>query len=314
MRTFRRIAFVGAFVIAGGASSIALAQDEDIADEAPVEEPEQEEVIDSEVPADEDEEPLTVDEPVETEEPGDEDDGGSSIADDARLAADTLADLADDEDPEQVYQVTVPRFSWIKVPTFVLDGFFTTHEDMWTGGFANFEYQAEFVIRKPDEYDLVIGLAYANLNTPDGWWLESGDPLRSTDWGEQTLSLLGLEFAIHWLSEFGEDGEHHLYYGPGIGGAYVLNKFEKYDVDPTCLGGQGDSEDVSLLDNCFDATGNPQTVGPVQLEDRIPPVIPTLSLTLGYRYIIADTVAIGVEGGLKAPYFYAGASLGFIWD
>ena len=231
------------------------------------------------------------------------------------ISVDVPSDDAVEEPVEEHYQLTIPRIWAIKLPTAVLDGFLSAHTDMWSGGIANLEFGGEFIVRRPGEFDLVFGFGWANLRTPDGFWLESGDPVRDADWTESTLRLVSLDVAINWLVDLNPEQTWHLYYGLGLGGAAIVGDFKKWDVNhQACMPEQGGSTDASLLDACVDDEGNPFIIEATeQDEDRIPPLIPVLLLSVGTRYIVAENWAIGGEFGIRAPYFYGGLELGYTW-
>ena len=226
-------------------------------------------------------------------------------------------DVSSDEDvlevePENQYQISLR--SWIiGTPAFILDGFFSAHTNHWSDGQSNFAFGGEFALRRPGSYDIVVGLDWANIRTPDGYWLEDGDPVRDADWTENTLSLLALDVAIHWLTDLNPQGSWQLYYGLGIGVALRLGAFTKWNIQPGCLQGQQDSEDPGILEECFDADGEPFFDETTEEEENIPPAIPALSLTFGSRWIISDQFAISLEMGFKSIYLYSGLEFGYIF-
>ncbi len=252
---------------------------------------------------------------------GTDDDEEPLSAEDAAQAAQDLISLAEYE--RKFYQVGL-RMWPIFPPRFVLDAFFSRHTNPWGTGdngdrTLNFAYGAEFTTRIPEKYDLVISLDWANLRTPDGWWLEDGDSVADANWTENTISLLTADVGFHWLTPLDRLETLQLYYGIGLGASIVLGEFNKYDVDTDACGNMVTADDrnsrnTSMLDACFDDDGNPTHTGLRETESKVPPVLPSLSGVIGLRYLIADRVSIALEGGLKAPFFYGGLEIGYFWE
>lgn len=215
------------------------------------------------------------------------------------------------------YQLTL-RMWGLRTPGFALNGFFDLHEDHWTEGTRNFAYGLEFARRTPDKYDLVVSLDWSNLATPDGYWLEDGDPIADADWAENNISLLTADVGVHWFTNLDRQDTWQLYYGVGIGLSIVLGEFRKFDLDTLECGlvlpEQRSSRDTSLIDGCYDANGDPTIDESRSQLESIPPVLPSLSATLGLRHLIADRVSVGLEGGFRGVYFYGGLEVGFFWE
>jgi hypothetical protein len=228
---------------------------------------------------------------------------------------DSLIDLA--EYQPRFYQVA-GRVWGIMTPDFALDGFLDAHTNMWTQGVTNFSYGLEFTTRIPDKYDLVVGLDYANLHTPDGFWLEDGDQIDEADFGVNTLSLINADVSFHWLANLDKRDSWQVYGGFGLGAGIKLGHFYKYDIDVQQCGFTEEerrSYDTSLLGRCRDENGGEFPHDPTSREEQsgIPPVIPALSATGGLRYLFGDHYAVSVEGGFKAIYFYTGLEFGYFW-
>lgn len=242
------------------------------------------------------------------------DPGTGRRAADAEDAARSVAALADYE--RKFFQLTLRTWA-IGVPGFVLNGFFDAHEGHWRDGVYNFNHGLEFTTRIPDKYDVVVGVDWASLRTPDGYWLESGDPIIDANWAENNLSLLTFDVGFQWFKNLNRQDTLQLYYGVGLGASVVLGEFRKYDLIAADCGQEfvdnRESSRVALLDNCFDANGDPTIIDDYQLE-KIPPILPAISATLGLRTLVADSVSIGIEGGLKSLYFYGGIEIGYFWE
>ncbi|MFT4703477.1 MAG: hypothetical protein ACI81R_001168 [Bradymonadia bacterium] len=231
------------------------------------------------------------------------------------------------QDYEQRYYQLAFRTWAIHVPGIFLNGQFERHTNMWEDGLVNMSYGLEFTTRIPDKYDLVVSVDWANLRTADGWWLESGDEVAEASWTESNLSLVTGDVAFHWTSNLNRAETLQLYYGLGLGIAVKLGDITKFDVDTALcrttdsagverLGldrEQRNGDDQRLLDGCFDENGDP-TIASNRTVQSLPPILPSLSATLGFRGLIRDRVSLGVEAGFKTAYFYGGLELGFFWS
>jgi hypothetical protein len=240
-------------------------------------------------------------------------------AEEIREQAEAVAALQDYE--PKFYQLSL-RTWMIYTPPAFLDGQFSLHTNMWEDGVVNLSYGAEFTTRIPEKYDLVVSVDWANLRTADGWWVEDGDDIGDATWTESNLSLLNADVAFHWLTNLNRAQTFQMYYGLGLGLAFVLGEFAKYNVDTDgCTnpetGERWSTDDRNtrqngLLRGCFDENGNPSRVSDRELQN-IPPVLPAVSATLGFRGLIADRVSIALEGGFKTLYFYGGLEVGYFW-
>lgn len=242
-------------------------------------------------------------------------DSGGSRAESAEQAAEDVLSLAGYQ--RKFYQVSARMWA-LGTPAFVLNGFFDAHTGHWQDGVHNFAYGLEFTTRIPDKYDIVVAVDWANLATPDGYWLEDGDPIVDADWGENNLSLLSLDVAFHWLTNLDRQDTLQLYYGVGLGASVVLGEFRKYDLLASDCGEEfvaaRDTDQTELLDNCYYENGDPTVDrGNYQLE-KIPPVLPSISASLGLRYLIGDHVSVALEGGVRTIYFYGGLVVGYFWE
>lgn len=241
----------------------------------------------------------------------------------AEEAADDIEDLIElYEYQPRMYQLAV-RTWFVKTPSFLLDAFFSRHTDHWTEGVTNLAYGLEFTTRIPDKFDVVTAVDWTNIRTPDGFWLEDGDPVRDADFTSSNLSLLTVDVGLNWFTPLGRREDWNIYYGFGLGMAIRLGQFNKYDIDTQGCGWDTPelraSSDPSLLDQCVaDAEANgeplPYFVETETQEDRILPVLPAVSGTLGLRYLISDNWQVSIEGGLKSIYFFSGLEVGYYWS
>lgn len=248
-------------------------------------------------------------------EGGDDEATPSDVEEEADESIDQVTGLLRAE--PVVYQITFPKFHAIVTPAFMLDAFFAHHPNHWSDGQQNWAIGGEFIIRRIDDFDLVFSLDWADIRTQPDWWLENDEDIIDADWGENELSLLTADVAINWMTKITENWD--FYYGVGLGIALVLGDFVKQDVSEQCLRDQGvnpfDSEDIRFVEACERGNGTPilDPNSPIEEEDRVPPLLPALTLTAGSRWIIDEDWAVQVELGYKNIYLYAGLELGYIF-
>ena len=216
-----------------------------------------------------------------------------------------------------------PTVSYVNIPNFVLDGFFSRHTGMWEGDAVNLSYGLNWSYSRPDAYEISAAVQQTSMATGDGYWLEKGDRVEEADWTTNNLSMLSVETQFHWLSGLSGDGRTQLAYGFGLGVAKVSGKFKKYDLNVAECSGLTNEErlstDAALLDKCFTETGDPAFVldgGKPKfiVEDKIPPVVPVLSASIGLRQAISDNAVLALDMGIRAPQgLFVGLSAGFQW-
>ena len=219
-----------------------------------------------------------------------------------------------------------PTVSYVNIPNFVLDGFFSRHTGMWEGDAVNLSYGLNWSYSRPDAYEISAAVQQTSMATGDGYWLEKGDRVEEADWTTNDLSMLSVETQFHWLTGMSGDGRTQLAYGFGLGVAKVSGQFKKYDLATGKCGDGGLSNierlstDASLLDRCFTADGSPAFVldeddnPKVVVEDKIPPVVPILSASIGLRQEISENAVLGLDMGIRAPQgLFVGLSAGYQW-
>ena len=216
-----------------------------------------------------------------------------------------------------------PTVSYVNIPNFVLDGFFSRHTGMWEGDAVNLSYGLNWSYSRPDAYEISAAVQQTSMATGDGYWLEKGDRVEEADWTTNNLSMLSVETQFHWLTGMSGDGRTQLAYGFGLGVAKVSGKFKKYDLNVAECSGLTNEErlstDAALLDKCFTDTGDPAFVldgGKPKfiVEDKIPPVVPVLSASIGLRQAISDNAVLALDMGIRAPQgLFVGLSAGFQW-
>lgn len=234
-------------------------------------------------------------------------------AEEAAEQIDELIDLYDYE--TRFYQISA-RVHAVHVPKFILDIPFSLHTNTWGGG-PNLAYGLSFTTRIPEKFDVVASLDYTDLSTPSGYWLEDGDPVRDADYTESNLSLINADVALNWFKSLDRRETVQVFGGFGLGLGVVLGAMDKSDIDSQACGWDTVEEraetDPGLVEQCardFDSPRSPFS----EEEDRVPPVVPIISVGGGFRFLFADHVALAVEGGLKSGYFYAGLNVGYFWN
>ena len=202
---------------------------------------------------------------------------------------------------DEAYSI-MARTRFITVPDFILGAFFDRNESTWDGE-VNMAFGLEFTYQNVGSYDLVFSVDWTNLATPNGYWLESDDPLDNADFTENTLSLISIDASIYWYTDLAK--EVAIYYGAGLGLGILLGDLHKTDIDYECAKEEGRNS-VNIGD-C-----PTQSYAPRKKEDDVPPVVPLINVTLGFKFTIADHFVIKLEGGFKG-YFFGGLALGYHW-
>lgn len=252
------------------------------------------------------------------------------VAAHAQDAAEAVAYEAGDdmgfyEEPaEQGHYAISPNLQYVNLPNFVLDGFFSRHTGMWEGDATNLSYGLAWSYARPDAYEISASVQQTSMATADGYWLEAGDRVEEADWTTNNLSMLSVETRFHWLTSMSGDGRTQLAYGFGLGVAKINGKFKKYDLSVIDCEGWSDSDRLStnaaLLDKCFTSEGDPAFVldgqgnPKVVEEDKIPPVVPVLSASIGLRQTVSENAILGLDMGIRAPQgLFVGLSAGYQW-
>ncbi len=212
----------------------------------------------------------------------------------------------------------------IGTPDFALDWMFDEHESHWDGR-ANVSYGGEFFIRTRRRSELVIGVDYANISSPTGWWLRNNRERGDAKWTENDMRLLTADVGFGSVAGFGNQRQFQLYFAFALGISIVQGDFIQTEVDELgCLNDEVDGVRAAdategYLDRfqsggaCFDGSGNPRLADDTRDEDVLPPILPSASLSFGARYIISEVFSIGFEFGIKNVYTYAGLEMGIIF-
>lgn len=207
------------------------------------------------------------------------------------------------------------------VPKFALNALLDMSIPHWRDQ-PKYFYGGEFVFRFDDRNDFLIGVDYSDFRTPDGWWLEKNDPATSVDWVENNLRAITITLGWNGIANLGTKKRAHFYGGLGLGAAIRLGDFKKAELTVGCV---DDDQALSYFSTVTPDSYCPNLPSQQMLLNRtpsgeiteweiekIPPVLPSLVITAGFRYIIADTISLAVEGGFKTAAFYGGLKVGFI--
>lgn len=216
----------------------------------------------------------------------------------------------------RVYQITAPRWRYVRTPDWMLGAFLEQHGSHWTSH-ANMSWGGEFVIRDPGRQELVIGLDWTDLRMRDTFWLGRNDPIRKAEWTEFDIRLLNADVGFRGVTAIGRDGPFQLYYGAALGLGIVVGNIwqtqvDRFSCDPMPERASRDA-DVLIAPNgaCFDDDGQPVLRDNRSAVKWLLPVMPSLELMAGARYVIADHYVIGTEIGFRSLYAFAGVNVGY---
>lgn len=197
------------------------------------------------------------------------------------------------------------------VPGFILNWFWAQHKNHWSDGKKNFAYGGEFTWRRRGEFEIGLGVDWADLRMTDGWWQDKDDPVSGNDWTTQQLQLLSIQFFTRWFWNVAE--WFSPFVGVGLGPGIIFGKVTKYNPSP---GTQCRTElDAGTYPPPCSADGSVNLSSDFDagvVEKSVPPVVPILAFGGGARFNIAKYGMIKLEVGFQ-DYFYAGLGLGVQW-
>lgn len=207
------------------------------------------------------------------------------------------------------------------VPNFLVGAFFQRSNGHWFDK-PKYFYGGELLFRFNDSHDLLLTIDYADYRTEDGWWLEKKKNATAAEWVHNDMRALAITVGWNGIANLDKRKRAQIYGGIGLGVTLKFGDFNKAKVRLGCVNPDTDLsiyDDLSIDGPCPDDNGTvlidqaPAT-GEITdwTQEKIPAVLPSLVATLGFRYIIADTVSIAVEGGWKTVAFYGGLKVGFV--
>lgn len=208
------------------------------------------------------------------------------------------------------------------VPNFALGIFLDRYISHWDDK-AKFIYGGELLFRFDDRNDFIIGVDYADLRTPDGWWLEKNEDITGADWVHNDLRTVTISLEWNGIANLDKKKRAQIYGGVGLGAAIRLGDFRKNEMSMGCIPANAT---LDILDTMTPTSACPSAPGQDPVLDgssageandfeimNIPPVLPSLIASVGFRYLIADTLSIGIEGGFKTAAFYGGIEVGLVF-
>lgn len=207
------------------------------------------------------------------------------------------------------------------VPNFLVGVFFQRHNGHWADK-PKYFYGGEFVFRFDDKHDLLLTIDYANYQTTDGWWLEKDKNATAAEWVHNDMRALAITIGWNGIANLDKRKRAQFYGGIGLGVTIKFGDFNKAKVRLGCV---NPTTDISVYDDLTPQGPCPDDLGTVFVDqdsvtgeinhwtqEKIPSVLPSLVATAGFRYIIADTVSLAVEGGWKTVAFYGALKVGFV--
>jgi len=181
------------------------------------------------------------------------------------------------------------RVRYVFMPESMLELFL---EDAPSGA-AHPGFGLELVRRKGD-FDIVLGLEYANISPDDGLYLESGDVPGTAGGGMnpdltefEDFAMLGADVSFIWHQKIVSKVDFR--YGAGIGVAAVLGKILQTDTNCSVMGD---------INSCTPITGG----GDIRVENQdVPPAVPIVNILAGVRLEVAPQLTVNVETGFRQP-------------
>jgi hypothetical protein len=216
-------------------------------------------------------------------------------------------------------------------PDFALDLFFDEHASTWSDG-GNFNAGFEFFVRKHRRVSHGFRFTYANLHTEDHWWIQNNAERGDAKWVENNLQPLGITYRYEAIAPIGNKERFHIYFGLDFGvniipsgqwsqrevndapGSPCFQSTDPAETDgdlgPFQSGGACGPDQVRAV---LDGTSSTNIFGTNEVDDTVlPPILPSIGFGIGFRYMIADIVGVGIEAGWRDFYAYAGGKLEFI--
>ena len=187
--------------------------------------------------------------------------------------------------------------SLVGIPGYVFDAWFDQHGNMWDG-VANMGFSLDYTMRFTFPMELRLSLSWTSLRTGSAFWLETSNTGRPelASYVINTLSTVALEAAVYHMIPITD--AIAFYYGGGLWGGVVLGSLESRAIHPDCA----DQPFFDPGEICGHAPSGNNVQG-------LPPVIGSLIVTLGFKFVLLEHMTIRAEGGFKG-YFYGQVGLG----
>lgn len=171
---------------------------------------------------------------------------------------------------------------------------------------------AFFVRKNARKRDISLNYDYTSFDLGEHWWLRKDQPRGDARWldiGMVTKHTITVGVDRNFV--FGAKERFQIHIG-GLFGLSVLpnNAYDRSKVKLGCLIGinkekKGHLDRFQEGGECYDRRDPDGRV-------KLPPVLPSLGLRAGLRYVIADRVQVGVQGGFQDGYFFANGVVGVI--
>lgn len=247
---------------------------------------------------------LFDDEQLDAQDADENDVVDESDADDEIIDLENDADeFSADDKNEQPQSESVVKghglqlaMSFVGVPGYVLDHWFSEHGNVWDGDAVNMGFALDYFLRFKAPCEMRFSLSWVNAATGDAYWLDKNysDRPHLADWIENNHSIVSLEIAAYHVVPIID--EIAFYYGGGFWGGVVLEGSKSYAVRSGCA------------QNADDLTTCPHEPGSVPMT-QVPPVFGFVMATIGFKFTVLDVMTIRAEGGFKG-YFYGQVGVG----
>ena len=241
--------------------------------------------------------PLSLDDATNAQASAIEEDADEDAidedADDEELASENASSDNDSVVKGQGFQLAM---SFIGIPGYILDNWFSEHGNVWQNGAVNMGFSFDYFLRFNAPCEMRFALSWVNGKTGDAYWLDKNyaDRPHLADYVVNDFSVIALEVtAYHVISIIDEVA---FYYGGGFWGGVVLGDAKAYAIRSSCA-------DIS-----DDYSQCPHEPGSTPLT-QMPKGFGFVIATLGFKFTLWDMMTIRAEGGFKG-YFYGQVGLG----
>ncbi len=240
----------------------------------------------------------------------DGDESGNQVAtEDESEAVESSDDDVDDESNEDVADKSATKgdsvvkghgfqlaMSFVGVPGYILDNWFSEHGNVWQNGAVNMGFSLDYFLRFNAPCEMRFGLSWVNARTGDAYWLDKNysDKPRLADYVVNNFSIVSLEVTAYHIIPIIE--QIAFYYGGGLWGGIILDDAKSYAIRSRC------AESVDDISQC------PHEPGSIPLT-QMPKGFGFVVVTLGFKFTLWNMMTIRAEGGFKG-YFYGQLGLG----
>lgn len=204
----------------------------------------------------------------------------------------------------------------IFAPKLLLDLWFEEHANTWSGDQRNISYGGHFTWRLKGDYELGVGIDWADLSMPAQYWKQNNEEIEDADFTTLDLKMLSVVFTTYWYWDPVEWLSP--YVGVGIGAAYLAGSgiVDYQPVRGTACDTQRGTGEEFTPEACYgeDGEADPSQVdlSTARPAERMPPVVPVIHVAGGLRFNIYRYGVAKLEVGFN-DYTYVGLSLGGQW-